>query len=270
LEANGICQIKDYPLNTYPRKQKVVASLTTFPTRIAIVHNAIKSLMLQTYKPDKIVLWLAKDQFSKNLLPPSLIELTKIGLEIRYCPDLKSHKKYYYAMKEQGGDLLITYDDDIIYAPDSIERLMKYHKKYPDCIICNRGFEILFEKNGEVRGVKKWRIISEEGVRKPSIKIMPSTGGGCLYPPNSVSDKVYDWNYIQESALTADDIWMKAMGLLKGAKVVKTSKFQKTFSLIENSQKEHLAFLNDIQGQNDVVIKKLLHSFPTLFDEVKQ
>jgi hypothetical protein len=263
-------QIKENPLNTFPRKQKVVASLTTFPARIAVVHNAIKSLMLQTHKPDKIVLWLAENQFSKNILPPSLNELTKLGLEIRYCPDLKSHKKYYYAMKEQGSDLLITYDDDIIYAPDSIERLIKYHKQYPDCIICNRGFEIMFKKSGEILSATKWKIISKEGVRKPSIKTMPSTGGGCLYPPNAVSDRVYDWNSIQECALTADDIWMKAMGLLRGTKVVKTSRFHKTFSLVENSQREHLAYWNDLRGQNDIGIIKLLSLFPSLFDEVKR
>jgi hypothetical protein len=263
-------QIKDYPLNTYPRKQKIIVSLTTFPARIEVVHYAIKSLMLQTYKPDRIILWLAENQFSKNTLPPILNELTKLGLEIRYCPDLKSHKKYFYAMKERGGDLLITYDDDIIYAPDSIERLMKYHKQYPDCIICNRGFEILFDNNGNIQSARKWRIITNEGVKNPSNKIMASTGGGCLYPPNSVSNTVFNWEYIHDCALTSDDIWMKAMELLGRTKVVKTSKYHKTFSLIENSQKEHLAELNDIQGQNDVTVNKLLCLFPTLFDEVKK
>ena len=89
-----------------------------------------------------------RNQFKTEKLPDNLIKLQKEGLEIRYCPDLKSHKKYYYAMQEQGNNLLITYDDDIIYAPNSIEHLMKYHKQYPDCIICNRGFKILFNNNG--------------------------------------------------------------------------------------------------------------------------
>ena len=173
-------------------------------------------------------------------------------------------------MLEQENNLLITYDDDIIYPSDSIEQLMKYHKKYPECVICNRGFEILFDKNGNVIDEKKWKIITNEGINKPSIKIMPSTGGGCLYPPNAVSEKVFDWELIKANALTADDLWMKAMGLLKGTKVVKTSKYSKTLSLVENSQNEHLGYINIIQGQNNVVVKNLLNLFPSLFDEVKK
>lgn len=264
------CQIPDKPLNDQPRERLVIASMTSYPARINTVYYAIKSLMLQTYKPDKIILWLAESQFENQLLPENIIELEDKGLEIRYCPDLKSHKKYYYAMLEQENNLLITYDDDIIYPSDSIEQLMKYHKKYPECVICNRGFEILFDKNGNVIDEKKWKIITNEGINKPSIKIMPSTGGGCLYPPNAVSEKVFDWELIKANALTADDLWMKAMGLLKGTKVVKTSKYSKTLSLVENSQNEHLGYINIIQGQNNVVVKNLLNLFPSLFDEVKK
>ena len=264
------CPIPEKPLNDQPRERLVIASLTSYPARINTVYYAIKSIMLQTYKPDKIILWLAESQFENQLLPENIIELEDKGLEIRYCPDLKSHKKYYYAMLEQENNLLITYDDDIIYPSDSIEQLMKYHKKYPECVICNRGFEILFDKNGNVIDEKKWKIITNEGINKPSIKIMPSTGGGCLYPPNAVSEKVFDWELIKANALTADDLWMKAMGLLKGTKVVKTSKYSKTLSLVENSQNEHLGYINIIQGQNNVVVKNLLNLFPSLFDEVKK
>ena len=261
--------IPDNPLNQNSRDKKIIISLTSFPARIEVVYYAIKSLMRQTYKPDKIILWLAEEQFPEEKLPVNLQELQKKGLQIKFCPDLKSHKKYFYAMKEQRNNLLITYDDDIIYPPDSIEKLIKKHEEYPKCIICNRGFEILFEKSGKIKSVKDWNIITKEGINKPSLKIMPSTGGGCLYPPNILSDKVFDWLLIQKYALTADDIWMKAMGLLRGAKVIKTTKYSKTLSLVNNSQSEHLAYTNTILGQNNIVVHNLLELYPKLFDEIK-
>lgn len=262
--------VPDNPLNMMPREEKIIISLTSYPARINVACFAIKSLMRQTVKPDKIVLWLAEEQFPDKLMPDNLKILQTKGLEIRYCKDLKSHKKYYYAMQEQGNNLLITYDDDLIYPPNSIELLMKYHRKYPNCIICNRGFEIVFKKNDEIKSVEDWKLITKEGINAPSLKIMPSTGGGCLYPPNAVSEIVYDWELIKKYALSADDLWMKAMSLLKGTQVIKTKKYSKPFSIVENSQKEHLGYTNIILGQNNIVVNNLLKLFPTLFDELKK
>ena len=43
--------------------------------------------------------------------------------------DLRSHKKYYYTIKEYPDDIMITVDDDIFYRSDMIAKLMAYHKK---------------------------------------------------------------------------------------------------------------------------------------------
>src|SRR5699024_12638905 len=65
-------------------------------------------LLRQTYPPDKIILWLAKEQFEgRNTLPNNLLDLEKRGLEIVFCDeDLRSHKKYYYAIKKFSKDIL--------------------------------------------------------------------------------------------------------------------------------------------------------------------
>ena len=77
------------------RKVKVIVSLTSFPARIDIVDITIKSLLMQSLKPDEIILWLAKGQFSgeENGLPTKLLKLKKYGLTINWCNDIKSYKK---------------------------------------------------------------------------------------------------------------------------------------------------------------------------------
>ena len=67
--------ISGYALNTEPREETVTVSLTSFPARIEYVHLAIKSLMLQSYKPDRVVLWLAEEQFPDHKLPEQLTAL---------------------------------------------------------------------------------------------------------------------------------------------------------------------------------------------------
>ena len=77
-------------------KPRIIISLTSFPKRIDIVWITIESILRQSQKPDEIILWLAEEQFQGiDSLPKSLLELMERGLTIRFCDDLRSHKKYY-------------------------------------------------------------------------------------------------------------------------------------------------------------------------------
>ena len=55
-------------------------------------------------------MWLAKEQF-ENIedLPQELKEQQKRGLTIRFCDDLRSHKKYYYVLQENPNDIVAIY-----------------------------------------------------------------------------------------------------------------------------------------------------------------
>ena len=73
--------LPENPLNTEKREKKIIATLTTYPARINCVHLAIKSIMLQTYKPDRIILWLADSQFPNRVLPKELTDLENLYQE---------------------------------------------------------------------------------------------------------------------------------------------------------------------------------------------
>lgn len=168
------------------REDSVIVSMTTFPARIGYVHLAIKSLLSQTVIPEKLILWLAKDQFRDVAIPEQLRALCAYGLEIRFCDeDLLAHKKYYYAMRTFPEQVIVTYDDDIIYPEDSLEKLLMMHRKFPDAIICNRGREI--EMNGGfVATYKDWKVSGRVPAGLPSYRVMASTGAGTLYPPHCI------------------------------------------------------------------------------------
>lgn len=163
------------------REDSVIVSMTTFPARISYVHLAIKSLLSQTVIPEKLILWLVKDQFRDVAIPEQLRALCAYGLEIRFCDeDLLAHKKYYYAMRTFPEQVIVTYDDDIIYPEDSLEKLLMMHRKFPDAIICNRGREI--EMNGGfVAPYKDWKVSGRVPAGLPSYRVMASTGAGTLY-----------------------------------------------------------------------------------------
>ena len=101
-------ELPDQVLNTEMRNESVIASLTSFPDRIEKTYLAIKSIMLQNFKPDEIILWLSDVQFKEIEIPQSLRELEKKGLQIRFCEDLRGHKKYFELIKAQKPNELIS------------------------------------------------------------------------------------------------------------------------------------------------------------------
>ncbi len=251
-------KLPPHPLNTEKRPYKIVASLTSFPARIHCVEYAIKSLMLQSVKPDRIILWLAYEQFSENEIPESLEKMKKYGLEIRFCDDLKSHKKYYYAMQEQLEDeLLITYDDDIIYEYNSIEKLVTTFEKFPDCVICNRAQAFYRDDKGTIVPYKSWNVISNEGVQNPSSKLMPSTGAGCLYPYKILNERVFNREDIEKYAATTDDLWIGFNCLYSNVKIVKTRKHIPALCMVSSSQTENLSGDNIFGELNDRAVTLL-------------
>lgn len=240
----------------------VIVSMTTFPARIGYVHLAIKSLLAQTVKPGKIILWLAKDQFRDVTIPQQLQELCSYGLEIRFCDeDLLAHKKYYYAMQEYPDKLIVTYDDDIIYPEDSLEKLLTMHRQHPEAIICNRGREIKI-KNSSVAPYKYWKVSGKVPAGMPTYHVMASTGAGTLYPPHCMPEETFDIQKIRALALTADDLWMKIMSIKGNVPVVKSQTRGKALCVSKGKQEVTLAHRNVEQCLNDRVMQGLLMHYP--------
>ena len=122
--------------------------MTSIPDRINKTWITIESLFRQTYKPDRIILWLSKEEFKNFPLPSALKTQQKRGLQIKYCDNLMSYKKIYYTAKENPNSYIVTVDDDIIYAENMLEELVRTYKQNQGCIICNRSH---YMENVEVR-----------------------------------------------------------------------------------------------------------------------
>ncbi|MDY2595828.1 MAG: hypothetical protein SOW34_13285 [Oliverpabstia sp.] len=218
--------------------------------------------MHQTIRPYKVVLWLAEEQFRNVNIPQKLKDLCEFGLEIRYCKeDILAHKKYYYSMLEFPNHIVVTYDDDLIYPEDSLEKLLVSYEKNPGCIICNRGREILINEN-KIQSYDKWILRGRISKGTPSYKIMASTGAGTLYPPDCMPQETFDLLKIRELALTADDLWMKAMSIYGNIPVVKSQDCCKALCLSVPEQKVSLAQTNVLEKKNDEIFKKLLSAYP--------
>lgn len=267
IESIKASKFKDYREGN--SKMTITASLTTFPARINEVKYAIKSIMLQTCPPDRIVLWLAESQFTTKETPDSLLPFIGHGLEVRFCDDLRSHKKYYYALQEQKeNELVITFDDDIIYHPHTIERLMEEYARHPECVVCSLAHEITFDESGQVAGYHKWKTTGDSK-NQPSRLYTPLTGSGCLYPYTALSKEAFDIDKIKSLAFTADDLWIAVMVQYSNRIVCIPAKVSRVFTVVSDSQTSHLGQINCIGDGNNQVIKNLKGAYPEVFSKLQ-
>jgi hypothetical protein len=228
---------------------KIIVSLTSFPKRINKLWMVIETILRQKQKPDRIILWLSKQQFRGiNELPVNLKNQQKRGLEIRFCEDdLRSHKKYFYSLQEFKKAIVITVDDDVLYNSKIISSLIELHIKFPECVCCNHCNEITLLEN-MILPYKSWR--KSEVSDFPSYKIFPIGVGGVLYPPNAVSQFAFNIDAIKSNCYLADDIWLNIMTKIAGNMSVSSN--LKTFYLpVMYENNSTLTSMNVNEGLND-------------------
>lgn len=193
--------------------REVIVSLTSYSRRVEQVHVTIESLMRQTVKPDRIILWL-DDSMSMADLPAALHLQARRGLEVRFCPDYRSYKKLLPALEAFPDALIVTADDDIVYDASMIDRLLRAHRLFPGCIVTNSAFRLVSDSVYSSGS-------NDSSVLTPALDLMPYGGNGTLYPPGSLHPDVSDWQAISRLCPSADDIWFKAMSLRKGTLVAR-------------------------------------------------
>ncbi len=251
LDTSNLC------LNRSKREHILTCTLTTFPDRINTVQYTIKSLFNQSLKPDRIVLWLAENEFQNIELPQSILDLENRGLEIRYCENYYGHKRYYKLLGEQkDNECLIMFDDDIIFPYHLIERLYDKWLQNKKCIICDRG-QVLTFHNNKVVNPGRWSCISKVGLHEPSFRILASPGGGCLIPPKALYKDASDVEKISEYALKTGDLWLMFMAAENDTKILRSYRYHRTFILSEDVQTVQL-------GREAIYLGRYLDTFNRL------
>lgn len=238
------------------KSEDVIVSLTSFPARINNLWIVVESLLRQTVRPQKIIIWLSKDQFTSQSIPLSLQELEPRGVEIRFVDrDIKSHKKYYYVFQEYPTSLILLADDDIIYPSDMLEKLIGLYmsSKHEKRIAHVYGYKMKFNPDGTLMPYNTWGALysSSEGRN-----LFFGSGGGTLLNPADLYKDVTEIENARLLAPLADDVWLNAMARLGGCYYHKLA--NGPILSVQNRNDETLANSNLSENQNDVQIKNVV------------
>lgn len=226
-------------------EELVIVSLTSFPERINTVVKTLKTLLTQTMKPDKVILWLAQEQFpgGEGDLPQELLELRNFGLTIDWCEDIRSYKKILPTLKKYPSAVIITTDDDIYYASDTVETLYKSYLEHKTEVQAHRC-DVLRVEQGKIVWAKTRELYLDKNRGKASFKNRLTGYGAVLYPPGCFYQDVCNEELIKKLLPTHDDIWLWAMTVLNGYKTRLVKGYSESIDYVEDSQQYGLCKIN--------------------------
>ena len=261
LSESGVASCK--------REVPVIVSLTSFPERINTVIKTLKTLLIQTMKPDMVILWLAPEQFPnrEDDLPEELLELKKYGLTIDWYKDIRSYKKIIPTLKKYSEAVIITTDDDIYYAPDTVETLYNSYLEHKDEIQAHRC-DVLRVEGGKILWAKTRELYLDKNRGKSSFKNRLTGYGAVLYPPGCFYKDVCDEDLIKKLLPTHDDIWLWAMAVLNGVKTRLVKGYSESIDYVENSQEYGLCKINkkgvgtSLEDAYEIILKE----YPQILD----
>ncbi|MBB3188790.1 hypothetical protein [Halomonas cerina] len=233
----------------------VVVSLTSFPARIHHAWITVETLFQQEFKPWKVVLVLAEEEFPEKKLPKRLRAQTERGLEVLWTKrNTRSYKKLLPTRNHYPDATIVTFDDDVYYEPWRLGQLVEASRRYPESVIGHRGREVTLGRTGLLPYIE-WKYAT---LSTPSHRTLLTGVGGILYPPHILDhDLLLDRKRAMRYCPTADDIWFWAVCLKSGTSVRclgHSARCQVKKELARHS----LDAVNRVGGQNDVQLKNVI------------
>jgi len=255
-----------------PSIPPIIISLTSIPSRFKELPIVLESLCHQSLKPDKVILWLSREQKNKKFgelyiktIPENILNFQKRGITIRFTKDIGPYKKIIPTLKLYPDAIIITVDDDLMYKPDLVKYLYEKHLQLPDYIICSRYRNMVKKSENELIPYDYWELNCWLQNCKSKIHETNSffnSGYGTLFPPQSLPTATVDEEIFTELSPYADDIWLNAMRLLNSVKVscIEKPQYIYLYGYRTNKPPDNLYYgIN--KKQNDIQLEQVFNKY---------
>lgn len=240
----------------------VSISLTSISRRLGTLHQTIGSLIAQDYPDFDVNLYLSSDPHMLDegvtRLPEELDELLSGAgsrLKIYFTSNTGPYRKLLPLLAKNRGSstLIATADDDTIYPPDWLARLVERYNTHR-CIIAYRGHEML-HRQGSFTPYRRW--MTTKSKQQSGLLLLPTGKDGVLYHSRFFHPAVMNIQAAAELAPTTDDLWWKWHSAAVGVPVHVINPDYTTDTLPEVDWQGSLYDTYNKAGENDRVIKRL-------------
>lgn len=247
------------------RDNSVVISLTSYGKRVErSAVFTIYSLLRQTIRPERVVLWLNEEEYNSRNLPNDLRFLCDYGLEVGYGKDIGPYTKIIHSLKTFPDKHIITADDDLYYTKSFVQEFLKAHRQHPKDIITGWAKVPTVNSDHQLAPYYDWPEYHHVGTsfQYDSSKLFPLGWGGVFYPSRIFDDEVSNEAIFTALCPKADDVWLYIMGLrCHVEKCILTDShigYYLTDLLRQYFSKDRLTATNRLGGENDTQLQALL------------
>lgn len=241
------------------KAKNVIVSLTSYGERIPELKYTLYSLVVQSIRPEKIIVNIAYGD--EKYLNEELKLFEKYNVEFYLCKDIRSYKKLIPSLKRFPNACVVTTDDDMYYSKDWLRRLYEEFLLHPDDVCCHILHKITFESN-KINPYNKW--INNCKATDAGKNIIGIGCGGILYPPNVFYKDILNEELFMSLTPYADDIWFYFMVILNNKSIRQIKKPLTNLCFI-NPYREYgitegttLMQQNVGENKNDIQFKNVL------------
>lgn len=201
----------------------IIVSMTTTSARIAGLDANLRRILTGNRPPDRLVLNLGLGPSQLGCqgikeIPQELRDLAEAHkqLEFRHTKNLGPGTKLLPTLREQWDNedqIIVTADDDVLYPPYWLNRLLHYARQFPDALLCYTARAIRPTKPYE-----DWPLIRRnrtQRVTRPHWNYLPRGHDGVLYRPRFFQKRVFDITQMLRRCPSNDDIWFTARRRVK-------------------------------------------------------
>ncbi len=252
------------------REIPLIISLTSYPARHSTIVQTLHSLMTQTLKPDRIILWLTEQQYPHREadVPLSVLALRKQGLTIAWCDrPIRSYTKLVPALRQYPDAVIVTADDDILYRRDWLEGLYQAYLREPKQIHCYCSHRVSMDEQHTLLPYNHWANVAVDSV---SCRNLLLGVAGVLYPPHALYGDACREDLFMRLSPCADDLWFWVMALLNHTPIHTLHNRNSTTIPVAGVNNDFALFNENSDGQNDAQLKSLFAHYPQLSEFLHQ
>lgn len=239
-----------------PRKENLVITLTTIPSRLDRIVPVLMSLIDQDVPADRIILAAPVHSLREDApYSNAILETLPDEVTVLRCEDQGPATKLLPALKEYPGSLLVVVDDDAIYPRNFIATLLAAHRRIPDAAFGYRGVQI----KGETDFADLHHKFATAVKIDMHVDILFGTWG-YLVPPGALGKEVHNFSEYPDEVHWVDDVWISGHLAKRGVPryVMPASKFPVE---TQSSYRESLTGGKNRSGKNDRIAIEAFKSY---------
>lgn len=197
------------------RDTPILVSLFCERKNFKHLHKTLFSLLDQSLKPDKIILWLDNEYEDLTFLPYNITQFVKNGLEIFFVKNISNYTQTIMALKKYNDYIIVTADSNIYYPPNWLKKLYISYIANPENIHTHNAYLIELQDK-TITPSSSWKRLNKEAC---GFNIFPISYGGILYPPNCFKEEVFRNDIFLNNVICNEELWFWAMALINNKKI---------------------------------------------------